>query len=335
MTQSANTIKKQKRWIVILLAISCLSSIILFFVWSPDSKYQLQESSEIDSLITLSFTRFHIPGNQIRSQTVRIDPDFSRTVYFVNVPPGFSQTRFHFELNEILRLYGLQTPATVEFPDQDVRIHITHGSTVVRTVQLQTDPNLILYRDFASLIIGFDRPPRQSQMDRIIALGEPLTIAIRSAVPHQDFEAVRQLRREYPHIAWWLRNSEGIDYSQPEQMQNFLNQLNRLNQVDNGARVLFFSPYEEGQTIPESVLTGFRRQDLQIITTGDALLLSDLGNTARIEETTDLLLQRSSVRNPPILILEGTDSNILQLQSYISRLKQENIQLRNLVPTTF
>ncbi|MEX2601642.1 MAG: hypothetical protein WD355_08345, partial [Balneolaceae bacterium] len=200
---------KQKKWLVLLLAISCLSSVILFFVWSPDSRYQLRESSQIDSLITLSFSRFHLPDNQIRSQTVRISPEFSRTVYTVNVPPGFSQTQYHYRLNEILRMYALQTPAKVQFPEQDIRIHITHGTTVVRTIQLRTDPNLVLYHDFASLIIGFDQPPGQSRIDRMIALGEPVTLAIRSAVPHQDFEAIRQLRSRYPHIAWWLQNSEG------------------------------------------------------------------------------------------------------------------------------
>ncbi|MEX2601404.1 MAG: hypothetical protein WD355_07135, partial [Balneolaceae bacterium] len=130
-------------------------------------------------------------------------------------------------------------------------------------------------------------------------------------------------------------NSEGIEYTQTDQMQNFLNQLNRLNQVDNGARVLFFSPYEDIQSIPESILNGFRRQDLQLIHTRDALFLSELGNSTRVDETISLLLERSSVRNPPILIVEGTDSNILQLQNFISRLKQENIQFRNLAPASF
>lgn len=104
----------------------------------PVPKKNLTSSSQLDSLITLTFNNVRISENQIRIRTVEIDSTFYRNIYTVSVPREFSKTTFHYSLNEQLWPYNVETLARIEFPERDMRIHLIVNDEVRRSVYLNT-----------------------------------------------------------------------------------------------------------------------------------------------------------------------------------------------------
>ncbi|MEX0993974.1 MAG: hypothetical protein WD599_00510 [Balneolaceae bacterium] len=329
--KSVFQLNRRKKWIVLLLSVSCLVSIFLYLSYQPAGNLQLKNTGQVDSLITRLFDRFNISAEQIRKRPIRIDTLTARVVYTVNVPPGFSKTRWHFELDKEVREYGIQTPARVTFPEQSMQIHLTYGTNIIRSVLFRTDPDLVLYRDYASLILVFDQPPAPSELDRIIAFGEPIHLAIRSDIPRQDYPSLQEIRRKYSRTLWMLQENDGGNFNQSETINPFLNHAARIHQIDPGASILFFNPYPEN--LPPVIESQMSKFDLYFIEVGEALYIEDLADGINIRQITNQLLSKSSVSNPPVLIVEGSSANIQRLQEFIMRLKEYNIQLRN--PATY
>lgn|SRR5690625_867691 len=136
-----------KRWIVLLLGVSTLAALTLNFSYSPAELKPLQSAVQIDSLIQLQLEQFNITDEQVRLQTVQIDSVTQRKVYMVEVPPGFSKTRWHYKLDQEVRPYQLTTPAKVIFPERNLRIHLYNGLNVIRTIHLRENDELLLYSE--------------------------------------------------------------------------------------------------------------------------------------------------------------------------------------------
>jgi hypothetical protein len=315
-----------KKWVVSLLVISCITTLLLHYTYTPDQRDYFRNTSEIDSLITLNLDRFNIPGNQVRTNTIMLDTTATRKVYTVRVPPGISKTQWHYELDKLFRPYQSATPARVLFPERHLRIHVMYGTNIVRTIQLQTDPNLRLYRDFASLIIKFDRPPSRGVLNQIEALGEPIHLAIRSQSPRTEFEGIRDLRREYPYVVWAIKKSSGQPFDQTSDMDQFLSRVQLIEQLDSGTRILFHNPFD---TITESFTQSAGRLSIMLIDISEALSIQNLSDSQQVSRVKQQLLERSSLQWPPMVIVEGTNANIQRLQGFVEELKQDHVQLRS------
>jgi hypothetical protein len=316
----------QKKWVVTLLVISCITTLLLHFTYAPDSRSHFRSSADIDSLIAVNLDRFNISENQVRTSTVVLDTMSARKIYSVRVPPGFSKTQWHYELDKLLQPYQSATPARVIFPDRHLRIHVTYGTNIVRTIQLQTDPNLRLYRDFASLIITFDRPPSRGVLNQIEVLGEPIHLAIQSQSPRTEFEGVRDLRRDYPYVVWSVKKGNGQPYDQVSEMDQYLNRVQLIDQLDSGARVLFQNPFD---TISQSFSQSIGRLSIMLIDISEALTIHDLSDSQQVTRIKQQLLERSSLQWPPMVIVEGTNANIQRLQRFVEELKQDHLLLRS------
>jgi len=59
-----------KKWIVLLLVLSCVTTLFLFISYSPDSQKQLKSAAQLDSLIQVNFDRFNINASQFRTHTI-------------------------------------------------------------------------------------------------------------------------------------------------------------------------------------------------------------------------------------------------------------------------
>lgn len=315
-----------KKWIVLLLAVSCLVTIILYSTHTPPNHQHLRSGAQVDSLIELSLARFNIPDSQIRKRSVEIDSARTRNVYTVNVPPGFSKTQWHFELDKLIRPYSASTPARIEFPDRSLRMHVRYGNNVIRTVYMRTDEDLVLYRDFATLILLLDRPPSETTINRIRAFGEPIQLAIRSAAPQNDFEEIRNFRRDYPHTLWYLQDNNNGRFDQVSEMEAYLNRLSLIEQVDSGSRVLFFNPYED---LSDSFRNRAEQLNLMLIDVSEAIRIEDLSDSREVSSVKRQLLEHSSFRWPPMVLVEGTSANIRRLDDFIIELKQDHVQLRS------
>lgn len=128
--------------IVSLLLISCFATATLHVQIEPGQAQELKSVSQIDSLITQTRYDFRISSNQVSTRTIEIDSLFSRQIYTLRVPPGFSKTTFHHHLRSRLYPLNVQTYGLVQFPEQNVDLHIAYNQTIHRTVQLRTDNDL-------------------------------------------------------------------------------------------------------------------------------------------------------------------------------------------------
>lgn len=125
--------------IVLLLIISCVASIYLLLVTEPLPVYHLKSSRQLDSLITQSFRELNILNEQIRTQNIRIDSNFTRKRYVVKVNPAFSKTSFHYRLHQRLLPYDTETIGHVEFPEKNLQVHLEYNETIHRTIYLYSE----------------------------------------------------------------------------------------------------------------------------------------------------------------------------------------------------
>jgi hypothetical protein len=126
-------------WVVWLLFFSCIAAAVLLLKMETPPRTQLTSTAQLDSLITLTLDEHNISQNRIRSRTVEIDSVFSRNLYTVRVPPDFSKTSFHYSLHHNLQPYRVQTIGHVQFPEQNLRIHLLVNDKVHRSVFLNSD----------------------------------------------------------------------------------------------------------------------------------------------------------------------------------------------------
>ena len=112
---------------------------------TPDQ--MLSGLDELDSMIVDEFQANGIASNHYRTSSVEVDSSFTRKVYRVRVASRFSKTQFHLALHQKLNAYKIDTPAQVTMPDNDIRIHIYKDETVIRTIILQTDKDLVERQD--------------------------------------------------------------------------------------------------------------------------------------------------------------------------------------------
>lgn len=128
-----------KRWVLALLIASCAAVGLLHVTEAPENQVFLTHSGQADSLITVTLQKSGIADSLYRTRQIVIDSLRTRREYIVDLPAGISPTYWHIRLNEEVSPYGIQTPAKVQFPEMDLRIHLTFGTNVIRTVILQPD----------------------------------------------------------------------------------------------------------------------------------------------------------------------------------------------------
>lgn len=132
--------EKQRFWIVILLALSCLTAVLLLWTSEPVVSNHINTSSQLDSLIAITLEDMDILNDQIRRNSVEIDSVFSRNTYTVRVSPEFSKTTLHYHLQRRFLPYRVETAARVHFPDRDMTIHLIMNNNVRRTLTVISDP---------------------------------------------------------------------------------------------------------------------------------------------------------------------------------------------------
>lgn len=132
----------KKGFIVLLLGICCLTASMLHVQVDPKISPVLSNVAQIDSLISQTRYDFRITSDQLSFRTIEIDSLFSRRIYTLRVPPGFSKTTFHHHLQNRLYPMNVEIYGLVLFPELNMDLHIIYNRTIHRTVQLRTDSEL-------------------------------------------------------------------------------------------------------------------------------------------------------------------------------------------------
>lgn len=316
--------KNKKRTIALLLLVSCLTSIFLL-AYTPGPQSEILRSFALaDSLIYQNLYDFSVSEEQIKVRTIKVDSNLTRKKYRVAVPPGFSKTQLHHELNRALYPYQVNTPAEVIFPYKDFRIHLLYEQTIFRSITLTTDPQLSLNRNFGSILIAFESVPSQDLIEDVIAFGEPISIALIVKNPMEANELKSRLTEKYAHIIFWLQDKDGNNIPGGASSR-MLPKLQHLQDAVPNAGVLSFKNLKE--TVMDEYRQIFSKTDLQYIDASNAVLLdANLGRPAFRQELNKFALRAQNYQRP-LAIVMGSKQSLNWLKSGLSDLKKSGLQI--------
>lgn len=229
--------QKKKRLIAILLLVSCFISGFILFSTADNNTKSLTSLAQADSLVQQQFSNFNISEDQVSIASTHVDSQFSRKTYFVGLPYRFSKTQFHADLNDALFPFDIKTPAQVTFPQKNVDIHLSYRGTVIRTISLQTDPELSLQQNDISLLLSFEELPDSELISKLNAVAEPIPLVLKIEQPMEVQSLKKELNGQYSSIIFWFQNKNGNDLfkTSPEAAHS---RLSRLQDISPNSQVL-------------------------------------------------------------------------------------------------
>ncbi|WP_445665713.1 hypothetical protein [Fodinibius sp. AD559] len=282
---------------------------------SDQNTKRLTSLAQADSLIQQQFSIFNISDDQVSIATTRVDSNFSRKTYYVGLPYRFSKTQFHAELNDALYPFGIRTPARVTFPQKNVDIQLSYRETVIRTISLQTDPELSLQQNDISLLLSFDEIPQSQIISQLNALAEPIPLVLKIEQPMQVQTLKKELNGRYPSVIFWFQNKNGDDLikTNPEAARA---RLDRLQDISPNSHVLI----TENEATP--LINKFNK--LTFVDVSNAQLLHEqLGKKAFLEELTIL---QSNTRSY-LALITGTETTVEWLIEKLPDLKKAGARI--------
>lgn len=321
----------KKRLIALLLLISSAICVVMLLYSSDVADQRLQSFAQADSLIQNTLQQFNIDRNQIRVGATSVDSNLVRKTYTIRVPPGFSKTLLHAELNRTFHPLEVRTPASVSLPENQMTIQLTYSGTVFRTLRLQTDDELVLDRNYASLLVAFEEAPTPELVKDVIRFGEPVPIALRAGSAEQARERFRSFRPYYPYVCYWI-DATGSDSNK----RTPLPPAGLLEDLPQDASVLSFEQTEALSTKSATVLartaTG---KNLTFIDVSDAVILdSDLGETFFKQEL-DKFATRARRQEQPVAIVIGDEEALQWLYEKLTVFKKSGLYLIHPPQITF
>lgn len=129
---------KRRPLITLLLALSCIASTVILIASPTYKSVDYSPADHLDSLIVNTLENEALIGSNFRRYNVKVDSNFTRTVYRVPVHPTFSKTTFHFSLHKTFSKYQIESPARVIFPEKDMNIYIYDNGTIKSIIRLIT-----------------------------------------------------------------------------------------------------------------------------------------------------------------------------------------------------
>ena len=131
------TLRNAHLILIVLVVCTLIAGALLWWVPAPKQPVPVTKD-QIDQQIRETLKVFDIPEVLTRTTSLRVDSTFTRTVWIIDLPPSVSKTTLHYSLDQSFRPYGFQTPATIEFPERNMRVHLLWEETVVQTLYLRT-----------------------------------------------------------------------------------------------------------------------------------------------------------------------------------------------------
>lgn len=309
--------QKKKKVIAILLFVSCFVSGYMLFMSSGKASRQLRNLAQADTLINKELAAFHIKDRQVRVSTINIDSTFSRKIYHIGVPFQFSKTQLHADLNNTFYKYGVRTPAKVSFPEKNVQIELVYHKTVIRTISIQTDPDLVLNQHKINILVVFNEIPDDEIISQLTSLGDPIPIVLTIKSPMEANELAKKLKTRYRHLIFWLQNDNGNDLIKTNPAKA-INKLNQLEDIMPEAKMLLFNNQSDEK--PKLV----SKTDISFVDASNALMLhEDLGKASFQEELDKLANDPSQ----SMALVIGNETTVSWLSKKLPELKRAGVDI--------
>ncbi len=306
-----------------MLFTSCVISGYLLLNASSTDNLPLQSFAHADSLILSELKNFSISDKQIHVVQTNIDSNFIRKTYRVRVAPQFSKTQLHAELNKTFYNYSVSTPGKVSFPHKDISIHLEYNNTVIRSIILQSDPNLSITRNRASLLLVFEEVPDNELLTELTSLGEPFPVVLKVENPMQANQLRDEVGKKYPRIIYWLqsRNSGNIFTAGLQEVEAIFKQMKEVMPDAVILRILdseSASDRERRQAVAQSGLSSVRLREPIIFD-------DNLGKSAFMDKL-DTFARQTSSQNHPVAIISADNSIISWLKEHLPELKKNGLE---------
>lgn len=310
--------QKKKRLITALLFASCVISGFLLLNSSPEEIRRLQSFAEADSLIRNEFRNFNITDDQVRMTQITVDSNFVRKTYRVRVAPQFSKTQFHAELNETFYPYQVSTPGKMIFPNRDVTIHLEFNDTIFRTIRLQSDPDLSLTRNLASMLLVFDEVPGDDILNELISLGEPFPVVLKADNPMEADRMRDELDGRYPRIIYWMQSgNNGGSGATPKEVQATLKQM---REVMPGATILYLDEDDE------QLSSLYRQSGLTVVSLSSPVIFDNIAGKSTFMDKLDAFAGESVTQNHPVALVHGGERIISWIRERLPELKKNGVE---------
>ncbi|MGD8426760.1 MAG: hypothetical protein PVH63_03965 [Balneolaceae bacterium] len=292
----------------------------MLFISSEGGSRQLRSLAQADTLIQRELAAFNISDQQLRVTTLKINSNFSRKIYHVGVPFEFSKTQLHAELNNTFYNFDIQTPARVSFPQKDVHIELVYQGTVIRTISLQTDPDLILNKNKINILVSFKDIPDEELINQLAAMGEPIPIVLQVESPMEANELAKKLKPHYRHILFWLQNGDGEDLikSSPNEA---VNKLKQIEDIMPNASMLLLSKSPQTEAHKAALVA---KTNIAFIDASSAMILNEDMGKASFREGLDKLANGSSYS---MALIMGNETTLSWLRRKIPELKKAGIDI--------
>lgn len=316
--------KQKKMLISLLLLISCIVSSVLLAFTSNLSPQSIKSFDQADSLIINDLTKFNISDQQVRIQSVAIDSVNTRKTYRVNVPPGLSKTQLHLELAQTFYPFEIQSAARIDFPQRDMTIHLIYHNSVFRSITLQSDPDLVMERNFGSILVAFESIPPDDLIDKIISFGEPIPLALIIDNPAEAGDLYKTVEDKYSRILFWLKDEEGNDVLSDTYSPPFPG-LHQLREVIPNALVLSFMGFNQEHKSQNNQMIS--QTSFGYVDASEAILLDSQTGYAAFKQELNKFAQQAIRNEHPVAIVKGNNESLNWMQAELAGLKKAGLEI--------
>lgn len=315
--------QKKKKFIAILLFISCFVSGYMLFASPEGASKHLRSLAQADTLIQQELESFNIQNRQLHTSTINVDSNFNRKIYRVGVPFKLSKTQLHAELNRVFYDYGVKTPARVSFPQKDVRIDLVYQGTVIRSIILQTDPDLVFTKNKVSILVAFNEMPDNELISKLASLGEPIPLVLKVTSPMEANEMAKKLKSRYQHILFWLQNDDGEDLikTNPDKA---VNKLKQLEDIMPDAEMLLLNTNSHNQSTEAEQKKLMAKTNLSFVNASDALMLHEGLGRASFRHELDKLVDNSE---NSMALITGNETTVMWLSEKLPELTKAGVDI--------
>lgn len=314
------TKRAKKQFIAALLFICCAAAGWLLFITPAQHTKSLRDFSQADSLLQRTLADFNIHESQFHRSIVQVDSTFSRKKYTISLPPGFSKTQLHATLQNQLFPYGITLPGRVRFPERDMMIHLYYNNSVIGTLQLITDEALHMQRSFGSIVVAYSGQPPESLLQSLIAMGEPIPLAINLQAPFDQPEWWVDLKQRYRPVWIWPETADGNTLFTGDEGAA-KSEIQSLQTNFSGTTLLSVADYE---TSPGTVQIP---NNLSYIDGQNALILNEKMGKSAFEKSFRTFVQQSRTGKRPVVIIYGTDLSLQWVQNELNTYKKGGLTL--------
>lgn len=314
-----------RKRITLFLLIVCIG-ISGYLVWDPSffDKPELQSLQEIDQIIEKELTEFNIKESQIAKRQFGIEQGFDRKILRVTVPSNFSKTFFHSELAYNLFPYGIQTPSIVELPSGDMNIHIYWMNTVVRTIELRQNTDLVRYRDPGIILLETTSEPSTEVLAKLTQMGEPIRLILRSDNADVLLSWMELIPKNAKPPIIHLDYGVAIAELKDERFDRFVNEVSRINKLWPNTSVLVSL---DDEPLSDARIKRLQRTGAHVAKVTNPVSIAERISRDEFKELLHDFVTKSRAGNHPVLVIPGNTTVLDWLQQDLVNYKKGGLNL--------